>query len=272
MMFERQPYFGFEIPRAHMLLWEDHSMEIYKNRGREARLIQNPTHLAIRDRAMALRAASLAALAERLGLPANVRVVAIFPAYYADVAGHGTEYQRRLEDALCEIVKGVAAPCHVVIKVHPNENFEYWERVFQHVHRPGITLVHSVDRFALMALSDCLVSTNSYAAVEASMTGCATINFVLDPEHIGREFCASFGRHSAFEAASVEEVLDIINGAREARTEYASQVRAAQDRILGEPGTRPSVEQVMDEILTVGGAPDTAKLTTRHLDRPVVGG
>jgi hypothetical protein len=246
-VFARQEYFGLEIPGAPLLVWDPDSHKTYRDKGRAAVRVVSPAHLDIREQAAQYREQTDEILAE-LGLGAPV--VSVFPAYYGDVKGHGDDYQKELEQALVEVVERLSGAFTVVLKVHPNEEPAYWRRVFAQVSgRESVRMVTTIDRFKLMAVSEYHISTNSYSAVEATLSGAVAVNFVPGMHRIGETLCAQFSRNAALVFTSTEELTRTILAAPHGRRSFTTEISSAERQILGAPGESRDVADVFQELL-----------------------
>jgi hypothetical protein len=246
-LFERQQYFGLEIERAALLVWEPAAYETYLAKGRRTERVINPAHLQIRKNAKGYRA-DRAGVAAELELPAGERIVAVFPAYYGDVVGHGDAYQQSLEASLVDAVARLRDRFTLVIKVHPNEDMAYWRRVFERFgDDPRVILIHHIERFKLMAVSEFHVSTNSYAAVEATLSGTAAVNFIPGIAMIGETFCAPFSRNAALVCTTVDQLVEALS-VKEGAAAYQKEVADAQDRIIGEKAGYRPIQDIFSEI------------------------
>ena len=246
-VFERQEYFGLEIERAKLLVWEPAAYETYLSKGRNAERVINPAHLEIRKNGARHRQNRDGMLTE-LGLPTSARIMALFPAYYGDVVAHGTDYQLSLEQAFVQAVDRLRDTFTIVVKIHPNEDLSYWQRVFQKfASDKRVILTPDIERFKLMAVAEFHVSTNSYAAVEATLSGAVAVNFIPGIAMIGEKFCEPFSRNAAAVCTTVDELVHSLMRSGGAAT-FAGEVAKAQERIVGEKAGYRRVEAIFSEI------------------------
>ena len=245
LFYENQQYFGFEIDRANLLIWEPSSFEIYKKKGRNPTLIVNPNHIQLLSHAEKFKS-SKSKILKQIKVPdLNKKTVSFYTAYYGDVLNHGIEYQKNLEKSLIFLIKAIKDYYNVIIKIHPNEDFNYWQDVFKDFLNTEIIIIknHS-HKFNLMAASDIMIATNSYASVEASLIGLLTINFVPGVEIIGKEFCEEFNKNCILTKYKTEEIIDYLTNISDKDLNYKNELLNVQKTISG-LDNRQTVEQVL---------------------------
>jgi hypothetical protein len=252
-IFERQQYFGFEIEREKLLLWEPSAIEIYKQKGKDPLRIINPSHIKIKELSEQVKAKKEEFLEIVFGKVSPKKTISFFTAYYGDVKGHGSNYQQNLEEELVKVVTAVKDDYNVIIKIHPNEQMSYWTNVFtdELTSMENIIILHNCDKFQLMGSSDFMISTNSYAAVEASLMGVVTINFVPGVEIIGKDFCAAFNRNSIISIYETNELIEFLKENIDGEVKrFEQRISNVQDDIFGysEPEKPRRVEDIMNEL------------------------
>ena len=253
--FEKQQYFGFEIERQKLLLWEPSAYKIYKQKGKIPQRIFNPSHIQIKESAVRIKAKKEKFLEGVFGKISPEKTISFFTAFYGDVKGHGNTYQQNLEEELVKVITAIQDDYNIIIKIHPNEQMSYWTNVFTDklTAKDNITIVHNCDKFQLMGSSDFMISTNSYAAVEASLMGIVTINFVPGVEIIGKDFCAAFNRNSTVTIYDTDELVAFLKDHSSNDQQYFTEkIITVQDTIFGysEPVKPRYIEDIMNELTT----------------------
>ena len=252
-LFERQQYFGFEIEREKLLLWEPSAFEIYKQKGKDPLRIINPSHIQIKESAVQIKTQKEKFLEGVFGKISPQKTISFFTAFYGDVKGHGNTYQQNLEEELIKVITAIQEDYNIIIKIHPNEQMSYWTNVFTEklTSKDNITIVHNCDKFQLMGSSDFMISTNSYAAVEASLMGIVTLNFVPGVEIIGKDFCAAFNRNSIITIYETNELIGFLKDNRDTDLQsFNEKIKNVQDIIFGysETGKPRYIEDIMNEL------------------------
>lgn len=247
-VFEQQQYFGMEIKRSVLLVWEKDAYEKYKKMGRDVRKIINPTHLSIINNADFMRGKSAVALKKYFKISNNKPIITIFTARYTEI--HGIEYQQHLERSLIKVILNLDNRCNIIVKIHPNEDLQYWMPVLSDVLN-SIQIIQNTDRFALLALSDIMISTNSYSSLEATLSKCVSVNFVPGISQIGEDFCKSFDVNSVVVIRSVDEMIKFVE---DYDTEYkfskfANKISELINMILGYNQNHEYVGNIFKEIL-----------------------
>lgn len=247
MVFETQQYFGMEIERAVLCVWDDDSYMIYEDFGRSATKIVNPTHIYLINNAQRYRQEGLGLLLPEIGLTSEKPLISFFTARYTEI--HGIEYQRTLENALCQVIDSISDRFQVVIKIHPNEDLAYWKDVFCSLTRRDVVFVHNCNKFRLIASSEFMVSTNSYSAVEATLLGVVSVNFIPGVDEIGEEFCRPFSQNSAVITHSVDELVKLINSASSGSMLYAEEIETARSFIIKKNSEARFVDDIIRELV-----------------------
>ena len=129
----------------------------------------------------------------------------------------------------------------------------YWMKVFTEklTSKDNITIIQNCDKFQLMGSSDFMISTNSYAAVEASLMGIVTINFVPGVEIIGKDFCAAFNRNSIITIYETNELIGFLKDNRDSDLQsFNEKIKNVQDIIFGYNETEKPryIEDIMNEL------------------------
>lgn len=247
LLFPRQPYIGLEIETAALLVWEPLAYDIYQSKGRNPKKIMNPVHMEIRNISKNYKDTEKEAILRSLELQNGDKIVSIFCAYYLQL--FGKKYQKNLENSLVSLIRAIKQYCSVVVKIHPNEDLGYWNKVFSEVEDRRVKIVHNFDKFKLMAISDFVISSNSYAAVEATLAGSVSVNFIPGVEIIGEEYCESFDRNVVLKCRSLDELVSLIINSSDPIYEYHEDIIRVQKRILGENEGYRLAEDIFDELI-----------------------
>ena len=180
-----------------------------------------------------------------MSIDRNKKTLTFFTAFYGDVLGHGNDYQKNLEESLNYVIENLNNKYNIIIKTHPNEELSYWKNVFKF---KNITLIKNINNFDLMLISDIMISSNSYASVEATLLGVTTINFVPGANIISKEFCNLFNQFVSVVEYSKESLLKRLNNYLSVDISYKNDTIIAQNNILGLNSDKKNylVEEIMD--------------------------
>ena len=248
--FERQQYFGFEITRAKLLIWEPSSFNIYKNKGRNPILISNPNHIQLKNSSKYFRSFKQQILKE-INIDNNKKTISFYTAFYGDVVNHGYEYQENLENSIINVIKRIRNYYNIIIKIHPNEDLNYWNNVFKDIINEDIIIIKNHGhKFKLMAASDIMIATNSYASVEATLLGLFTINFVPGLDTIGEKFCSEFNKNCMMTTYTSEKLCKYLIKISNEDLNYKDDLLKIQQTIIGVEN-RQTVEKVINEYMEI---------------------
>jgi hypothetical protein len=244
--FERQQYFGFEITRAKLLIWEPSSFDIYKKKGRNPILISNPNHIQLKNNSKHFRSYKQQILKE-IKFANNKKTVSFYTAFYGDVINHGLEYQKNLENSIIDVINRIRNHYNIIIKIHPNEDLNYWRDVFKDFINEDILLTKNHGhKFKFMAASDIMIATNSYASVEATLLGVFTINFVPGIATIGEKFCSEFNKNCLMISYTAESLCEYLINISNKDLNYEDELFGIQQSIIGVEN-RQTVEEVINQ-------------------------
>lgn len=249
--YEKQQYFGFEISRAKLLIWEPSSYDIYKEKGRDPQLIINPNHIQLINNSKKYKASKNKILKE-INIPdLNKKTISFYTAYYGDVLNHGVEYQANLEKSIIEVIHKIKDYYNIIIKIHPNEEMNYWNNVFKDFLNTDVIIIKNHDnKFNLMAASDIMIATNSYASVEASLLGLLTINFVPGFKTIGKDFCSEFNKNCVIVKYDIEDLCSYLITINNSELNYKTKLKTVQKSITGIKD-RKTVEEVINKYVEI---------------------
>jgi hypothetical protein len=141
--------------------------------------------------------------------------IAVLPANYE--LNHGRIFQDMLESEYRELIQRLLEEdVDIYIKIHPNEQIEYWRNTLRIEKDARVKFYDSAaDRLELFGRSDFVISTNSFSAVEATLCGAVTINFNPLSRQLSKNFNARFERYCHSCVLTSSEVVGLVKGCRE---------------------------------------------------------
>ena len=127
----------------------------------------------------------------------------------------------------------------------------YWKNVFREFSDNEVRIIHKCDKFKLMAVSDYMISTNSYAAVEATLAGAVTINFVPGVNIISKNFCIPFNRNAVLIEYDKENLCKQLKEDNNLNKSYQTKITNVQNVIMGvcDETKAKTVEEVMNDMI-----------------------
>jgi hypothetical protein len=167
MLFEKQPYYGFECESLNLYIWGTSTSKFYSKRNNVYKIV-NPV---LKELYLGNRNVLRCALND--GKFSVVFFISDFEFTY------GSEFQHYYESQIYIFLNTISLAYDVKLKLHPTSNFESWSmRLGMNVERGNYELLQYVDMTSLYQSCDIAVVTNSYAAIEAMAHGSLVINFL----------------------------------------------------------------------------------------------
>jgi predicted glycosyltransferase len=103
-------------------------------------------------------------------------------------------------------------------------------------------------KFKLMAASDIMIATNSYASVEATLLGVFTINFIPGIDIIGEKFCSEFNKNCMMISYDIDNLCEYLIKISDEDLNYKDDLLKIQQTIIGVEN-RQTVEEVINEYM-----------------------
>lgn len=206
-LFSSQPYFGMEILRAKLLVWDVAAYDHYSKLRTNVQKIISPTHIAIANAAINRSTDIRMRILAELNMDFKQKTIVIFTGHFETL--YGIEFQREFE-RMCQSVVKNHNQYNIIVKVHPNARREYWTCLFADSEPNRIRVFRDITKEMLWAIGDIAIATNSYASVEASIAGLLTINYFPYDTFVGSENFISMNKCYALRAKSFEDIDQFI--------------------------------------------------------------
>jgi len=201
-LYRRQPLFGNENKNNYLFLWGDYFKKFYKNKEKYNNifLTGNPVF----DRCNEVNKENKENIYKQFGFLKDRQIITICTENIDDI------YSVDVFTRLIDIYKGAIInneELFFVIKVHPRENIEKYNKAFKDLNKNNYKIIKDVNLYDLYKITDVQVSVMSYSSFEAVVLGIPIV--LVNPDN-KIKFFDFFNNEVELKANTAEELNECI--------------------------------------------------------------